>query len=127
MSKKAIDGVLRRELGFDGVVISDDLEMKAVYEGFAMAEVVAKALDAGVDAFLVCHQLSLQHEVVGHIVRAVESGRVHRSRLEQAAHRMEKLRHAYACAAGAIDPIVAARMAGSENHRELAARVARSV
>jgi beta-N-acetylhexosaminidase len=127
MSKKAIDGLLRRELGFEGVVISDDLEMKAVYEGFPMAEVVSKALNAGVDAFLVCHQLTLQHEVVGHIVKAVESGLVPRARLEQAAKRMEKLQHTYACAAGAIDPIVAARVAGSDNHRELAAKAARAV
>jgi beta-N-acetylhexosaminidase len=123
MSHRVIDGLLRRELGFDGLVISDDLEMKAVHERFPMADVVASALGAGVDAFLACKTLSLQHEVVEHIVYAVESGRVTRHRLEQAAQRMERFVSTWACAASAIDGEAAARLAGSANHRAVAARV----
>jgi beta-N-acetylhexosaminidase len=126
MSHKVIDGVLRRELGFQGVVISDDLEMKAVHERFPMAEVIEKSLTAGVDAFLACKELSLQHEVIGHIVRAVESGKVPRARLEEAAKRMEAFVARYACTADSIDPIAAAKLAGLENHRAVAARFARS-
>lgn len=123
MSAKAIDGVLRGELGFGGVVISDDLEMKAVADGFALAEVVERALNAGVDAFLACRSLELQHEVVGHIVRAVESGRVPGQRLEQAAARMQALQQSYACEARQIDPLAAARLAGSHDHLAVAARI----
>ncbi len=122
MSAKAIDGLLRRELGFEGVVISDDLEMKAVHDRFPMNEVVERSLNAGVDAFLACKELSLQHEVIGHIVRAVESGRVPRHRLEQAARRVEAMQQRYACEATSIDPATAARLAGIESHREVAAR-----
>jgi beta-N-acetylhexosaminidase len=124
MSPRAIDGLLRRRLGFDGVIVSDDLEMKAVHERFPMSDVIARSLAAGVDAFLVCKMLSLQHEVIEHIVHAVESGRVSRARVEQAAARMERLAAEYACRAEAIDPIAAARIAGSANHREVAARFA---
>ena len=124
MSERAIDGLLRRELGFGGVVISDDLEMKAVHDRFPMAEVVERALNAGVDAFLCCQRLDLQHEVIGHIIQAVESGRVPRARLEQAARRMEQLQQRFACDAESIDPLAAARIAGSENHRAVAARFA---
>lgn len=122
MSKKAIDGVLRKELGFEGVVISDDLEMKAVHDRFAMSDVVAEALNAGVDSFLACKELALQHEVVGHIVRAVESGRVPRARVEEAAARVDALAARYACSAESIDPVVAERVAGSANHRAVADR-----
>jgi beta-N-acetylhexosaminidase len=127
MSAKAIDGVLRKELGFEGVVISDDLEMKAVHERYPMAEVVTKALNAGVDAFLACKELPLQQEVIQHIIHAVESGRVPRERLEQAAARVERMQQQYACAAESIDPTVAARVAGSENHLEAAARIKTAV
>jgi len=127
MSERAIDGLLRRELGFNGVVISDDLEMKAVHDRFPMQEVVERALNAGVDAFLACKELALQHEVVGHIVRAVESGRVARARVEQAAGRMLHLTMNYACQADAIDPLTAARVAGSANHQAVAARFAAAV
>lgn len=123
MSKKAIDGLLRRELGFQGVVVSDDLEMKAVHERFPLAEVVEQSLNAGVDAFLACRDVGLQQEVVEHIVRAVEEGRVERGRLEEAAGRVSRLAATYACPARAIDPQAAARLAGSPNHRATAARV----
>jgi beta-N-acetylhexosaminidase len=123
MSAKALDGLLRQELGFGGVIISDDLEMKAVHERYPMVDVVERALNAGVDAFLACKQLALQHEVIGHIVKAVESGRVPRERLEQAAERVERLQQKYACAADSIDAAVAMRAAGSDNHRAVAARI----
>ena len=123
MSKKAIDGLLRGELGFDGVVLSDDLEMKAVHDRFPMEDVVTRALDAGVDGFLCCRRLDLQHEVLGHIVRAVESGKVPRARVEQAAGRMRRWAERFACAASEIDPLAAAKLAGTEDHRALAARL----
>jgi len=122
MSKKAIDGILRQELGYDGVVISDDLEMKAVHDKFPMHEVVERALNAGVDAFLACKELKLQHEVIEHIVRAVEGGRVPRARLEEAAARMTRLQQRYACSADSIDPLLAARLAGIASHRAVAER-----
>jgi beta-N-acetylhexosaminidase len=123
MSSRAIDGLLRRELGYQGAVLSDDLEMKAVHERFDMAEVVEKALNAGVDAFLACRSVMLQHEVIGHIVRGVEAGRIPRARVEEAAARVERLAARYSCTADSIDAVVAARVAGSPNHRELAARL----
>lgn len=127
MSHKAIEGLLRRELGFQGVIISDDLEMKAVHDRFSMQEVVERSLNAGVDAFLACRSLALQHEVIGHICRAVESGRVPRFRLEESAARVEALQARYACAEADIDPAAAARVAGLDNHRQLAERFAPNV
>lgn len=123
MSKKAIDGILRKELGFNGVVLSDDLEMKAVHERFPMRDVVEQALLAGVDGFLCCRRLDVQHEVVEHIVRAVESGRVPMQRAEQASQRMRAWAERFACAANDIDPSVATRLSGSDVHRTVAARM----
>lgn len=127
MSRKAIEQLLRGELGFDGVVLSDDLEMKAVHDRFPMQDVVEQSLLAGVDGFLCCRQVELQHEVIGHVVRAVESGRVPRARVEQAAFRMRRWAERFACKASDIDPAVAARLAGSDTHRAVAARMTQGV
>jgi beta-N-acetylhexosaminidase len=54
LSRAVIEGVLRRELGYDGVVISDDLEMKAVADRWGVAESAIRAIEAGCDALLVC-------------------------------------------------------------------------
>lgn len=52
LSPRWIDGVLRDELGFDGVVISDDLEMGAIRDHFDLEETVVKAVSAGMDILL---------------------------------------------------------------------------
>lgn len=52
LSPRWIDGVLRDELGFDGVVISDDLEMGAIREHFSLEDTVVKAVRAGMDILL---------------------------------------------------------------------------
>ena len=62
--------LLREELGYDGLVFSDDLEMKAVADHFRPPQVVHGALEAGVDALLVCRDLSLVREVLALLERA---------------------------------------------------------
>lgn len=52
LSRKAIDGLLRRELGFRGVVISDDMQMKAIRSYYGLETAIRLALEAGVDILL---------------------------------------------------------------------------
>lgn len=74
MSRTVITGMLREELHFDGVVMSDDLEMKAIIDHFGVEEAVMRGAAAGVDLFLVCHTPDLQHRAIDAIVRGVERG-----------------------------------------------------
>jgi beta-N-acetylhexosaminidase len=66
--------LLRAECGYDGCVLSDDLEMGAVAEHFALEEAVPAALLAGVDALLVCHHAEVQHRAIDVARAAVEGG-----------------------------------------------------
>ena len=61
LSKKILQGILRRELGYNGVVFSDDLEMKAIAGRYSVEEQVCKMTEASVDILLCCedHQLQL--------------------------------------------------------------------
>ncbi|MFZ5441769.1 MAG: beta-N-acetylhexosaminidase [Myxococcota bacterium] len=91
MSRKVLDGLLRRELGYQGVVVSDDLEMKAISEHFSIERAVVDGLLAGVDAFLVCHHADVQRRAIDALVKAVEQGTVPRARLEEARSRVAAL------------------------------------
>lgn len=61
--------LLREEIGHDGLVFSDDLEMKAVADHHRPAELVEGALGAGVDALLVCREIGLVREVLARLER----------------------------------------------------------
>lgn len=95
MSRPTLDGILRDRMGFDGVVISDDLEMKAIADHFGLEEAVVRGILAGVDLFLVCHTPELQHLAIDYLVGAVERGDVPRARLEQAHARVQNLMARY--------------------------------
>jgi len=74
MSHAAIDGILRKEMGFDGVVVADDLEMKAIADHFSLEESLVLGLNAGVDLFLICHTPTKQKAAVEIIAKAVADG-----------------------------------------------------
>ena len=112
--------LLREECGYDGCVISDDLEMKAVAEHFPLEETVPAALAAGVDSLLVCHHAALQHRAIDLARAAVESGQVSRERLAEASRRMGALLR---WAGPAPDPRRAREHLRREDHLALAARI----
>jgi beta-N-acetylhexosaminidase len=91
MSARVLQGVLRGELGFEGVLVSDDLEMKAIAENFSVGEAAVQGAAAGVDLFLVCKQAAVQREAIAAVVRAVEEGRLPRARIEEARARLDIL------------------------------------
>jgi beta-N-acetylhexosaminidase len=68
----AVLGHLRGELGFGGVIVSDDIEMKAVADRFSPAEMAARGVQAGVDVFLACRRPEVVLELYRGLVRAVE-------------------------------------------------------
>ena len=90
LSPRILTGLLRDELGFQGLVITDALEMKAVSETVGVEEAAVLALAAGADALCVGHDL--HEEAVGSIhaaiLRAVRAGRLAEERLAEAAERV---------------------------------------
>jgi beta-N-acetylhexosaminidase len=66
-------GLLREELGYDGLVFSDDIEMKAVADRFSIQERGLGALEAGVDAILVCSDADLRDQLLASLERAPDA------------------------------------------------------
>ncbi|GEJ57599.1 beta-N-acetylhexosaminidase [Anaeromyxobacter diazotrophicus] len=112
--------LLREACGYQGCVISDDLEMKAVAEHFPLEEAVPEALAAGVDALLVCHEAPVQHRAIDLARAAVERGQVSRERLAEARRRVAALLR---WAGPAADPRAARARLRTAEHLALAARI----
>jgi beta-N-acetylhexosaminidase len=91
LSRPVLTGLLRERLGFDGVVITDSMTMKAIADGVGMAEGAVQALAAGADLICMNSSYAEQREVRDHIVQAVEAGRLSRDRLAEAANRVRTL------------------------------------
>jgi beta-N-acetylhexosaminidase len=83
--------LLRARCGFEGVAVSDDLEMKAVAEHFPLEEAAPGTVAAGVDALLVCHRADVQHRAIDLVRAAVEDGRIPRARIAEARARLDRL------------------------------------
>jgi len=94
LSPAAVNGLLRGELGFSGVVISDALEMKAASAAFGIPEAAVLAVIAGIDLLCLGRQTdeAMYHAVRTAIADAVTSKRLRGDRLEEAAARVAGLR-----------------------------------
>ncbi len=98
LSRRVITGLLRQELGFDGVVISDDLQMGAVAKTYGIKEMALLAIDAGCDILAFGNNLQYDPDLHDRAFRAVKElvreGRVSKARLEQSWRRIETLKAA---------------------------------
>jgi beta-N-acetylhexosaminidase len=92
LSPRIVQAVLRDELGYRGVILSDDLEMKAIARSYDVPEAAVQAVVAGCDAVLVCSgDAGVQAAALEALVHAVEDGRIAYKRIEDA---LKRLRHA---------------------------------
>jgi beta-N-acetylhexosaminidase len=96
LSPRILTGLLREELGFEGVACTDCLQMDAIAREPGTVAGAVAALAAGADLLLISHSLGLAREAADAIVAAVEAGTIPRPRLEQAAQRVRALRERYA-------------------------------
>lgn len=95
LSPAIVGGLLRTELGWDGVVVTDDLQAAAITQAFGADEAVLLALEAGNDLLLLANQQVYDPKVVERVVRvvarAVRSGRIPESRIDQSVARVARL------------------------------------
>ena len=95
LSEPVVTGLLREELGFDGVVCTDDLTMAAVSDSYGMGEAAVLAVEAGCDLLLVCHGADNLAAARDALLAAVESGRISMERLDESVYRILALKEAY--------------------------------
>ena len=96
LSPNIVQALLRDELRFDGVILSDDLEMKAVSTRYPVPESAVDAIRAGCDGILICSgDLDLQARTLEALVRAVESGAIPAARCDDAFLRLRRAKERF--------------------------------
>ena len=88
LSKTMVTGILKTELGFNGVVFTDDLTMDAIDNQYSVEDAGVMALNAGCDMLLVCHGYDNATNTINNIISAVENGTLSESRLNDAVYRI---------------------------------------
>ena len=96
LSPKILGGVLRETLGYDGVVVTDCLEMLGVAAKWGSAEAAVLAVIAGADMVLACHTEATQSAIRLALIDAVHSGRIAESRINDAHRRIKAAKKMYA-------------------------------
>jgi beta-N-acetylhexosaminidase len=91
-SRLIVEDYLRGQVGFRGVIVSDDLEMGAVSETCPIGDAAVRAAAAGHDLLLVCHTDAAQRAAAAALVDAYRRGRLPRHALEVSAARVRSLR-----------------------------------
>ena len=92
LSSKIMTDLLRNELGYKGIIITDDMEMGAVANHNDFRSIGVKAVKAGVDIVLVCHEYQHQQEVYLGLLDAVNSGEISQERIDESVKRIIKVK-----------------------------------
>ncbi len=113
LSPKVVDGLLRQEMGFDGVVCTDDLTMGAISNTYGMGEAAVMAVEAGCDLLLVCHEADNLTAARDALLSAVDAGRISMERLDESVYRILSLKQEYGLTNDPVDqPDIEALNAG---------------
>ncbi len=91
LSEKILKQILRKEMGFDGIIFSDDFEMKALDQS-ALGEAAVAGTKSGVDIFIVCHSAEKQKTVFNAILDAVKSGEIDTKTIEESYQRIIRVK-----------------------------------
>lgn len=129
LSPRIVNGILREELGFQGVIVSDDLEMKAIADHYAAGEAAVAAVGAGCDALLMCGSgqavdVNLQVQALEALIHAVEDERLSVSQVEAALERNRRAKERFLREWKPPTSAQLRTVIGSEQHRAISERMA---
>jgi len=105
LSRDIVTGVLRGEMGFDGVVITDDMTMGAISQRYEIGDAAVRAVNAGCDLVLACHGLDNALQVLGSLKKAVLNGELPEARVDESVRRVLTLKMEYELSDATIETI----------------------
>ena len=129
LSRRVVHDLLRKELGFEGVIFSDDLEMKAIANHHTVPAAAVLSLAAGCDGILICSgDHDAQAAALEAVIHAVEDGRLPYSTVEDALKRHQRMKERFLASSVAARPLTAGairRAIGTDEHQAIAHQMAR--
>ncbi|WP_067488535.1 glycoside hydrolase family 3 protein [Actinomadura hibisca] len=122
LSRTVLTGLLRQKLGFQGVIVTDSLQMEGARRKYGDAATPVRAINAGADQLLMPPSLPRAHAAV---LKAVRSGKISKKRLDEAVGRILRLKEKRGLFQNAqADPARADEIIGSAANKAVARRVA---
>ncbi|GIM28557.1 glycoside hydrolase family 3 [Clostridium polyendosporum] len=95
LSKTIISDILRNQLDFNGVVVTDDMTMGAIAKNYNIGDAVVKSVNAGSDIILVAHGYDTEVAVINALKKAVEDKTISKERIDESVYRILKLKSKY--------------------------------
>ena len=130
LSSRIVDGILKQQLGYSGLVLSDDLEMRAISARYGTAEATVKAIAAGCDAVLMCgSDPGAQIGALEAVIHAVEDRTLPLKRVEDALARHRRVKERFLAPPRPL-PLTGSALRtllGREEHQAVAQEMARFV
>jgi beta-N-acetylhexosaminidase len=133
LSPAIVDGVLRRELGFGGLIITDDVGMRGCAARFPVPQATVEAVVAGSDAVLICGHDHGQHAAaLEALVHAAEAGTISYTQMDKSLARHRRIKERFLGLASPLNPdwrppsaAALGAIVGSDEHRAIADEMAR--
>ena len=88
LSKKIITDWLRKDMGYNGVVVTDDMDMGALAKHYSFGDMAVQSIQAGSDILLVCHEYEHMQEAYNGLMKAVKDGTISKERLDESVKRI---------------------------------------
>lgn len=111
--------LLRDQLHFKGVIVTDDLEMRAIIDHYGIEQASLMAFQAGADILLICKERERQVAAMEAIYRAAKDGKISETRLDASLRRIARLKERFLTPYVAADPVAAKSIVGCSRHQTL--------
>lgn len=96
LSKRIVTGILRNNLKYDGVIVSDDMQMKAITSHYRFENAIEATLKAGIDIIVIGNNLKYEKDIAARTIniiqQLVENGKITQGRINQSYERIQKLK-----------------------------------
>jgi beta-N-acetylhexosaminidase len=123
LSSTILSGLLRQQLGFSGVILSDDLEMRAILDHATVGNAAIRSLQAGADMLLICKSRVLATETFQALRHAVTSQQLNAAQVEASLARIRAVKQQFVYPYHPIDLSKLSNIVGIPSHRDVLASI----
>lgn len=117
LSSAILTGLLRDTLRFQGVTVTDDLDMHAIMDHYGIEDAAVRALQAGADVLLICQDRNRQVAAMEAVHRAVKDGTIPEARIDASFRRVMDLKRRFLLPYAPVDPAAVRHIVGRRDHK----------
>ncbi len=119
LSPAILSNLLRKQLGFDGLILTDDLEMHAIVDHYGIDDAAVRALHAGADLLLICRDRDRAVAAMDAVYKTVRAGTISSARLQASLRRIARVKDRFLHPVTPADTQAAEQVVGCRAHRAL--------